>query len=127
MTTGSRTRCRWPTWIRRQASSAPPTRRPPRWRYDDGGHGSTIGAGSRGPGRRRGLLPRVRAERDLDRLATGHRRADGPVRRVPVRLLLPAVAELLGPVAGIRLHPPVAVDRHHDHALGRGVGRGALL
>ena len=99
---------------------------PAQGRHDDGGHDSTIGAGSRGPGRGRRLLPRVRAERDLDRLAAGHRRADVPVRRVPVRLLLPAVPELRRPVAGVRLHPPVAVDRHHDHAPGRGVGRGAL-
>ena len=92
---------------------------------DDGHHRHTLR--DRGRRRGRGLLPRVRAERDLDRLAAGHRRADVPVRRVPVRLLLPAVPELRGPLAGVRLHPPVAVDRHHDHAPGRGVRRGALL
>ena len=81
----------------------------------------------RGRGRGRGLLPRVRAERGLDRLAAGHRRADVPVRRVPVRLLLPALPQLLGALGGVWLHPPVAVDRHHDHAAGRAVGRRALL
>ena len=46
--------------------------------YD--GIADTVVPGGRARGRGRGLLPRVRAQRDLDRLAAGHRRADLPVR-----------------------------------------------
>src|SRR6266446_8117652 len=101
MTTASRTRCRWPTWTRRPASSAPLTReRPERRRNHDryDGIAGTVVPGGRARGRGRGLLPRVGPERDLDRFAAGHRRADIPVRLLRVRLLLPAVAQLSGQV-----------------------------
>ena len=57
--------------------------------------------GGRARGRGRGLLPRVRAQRAVDRLAAGHRRAGVPVRQLRVRLLLPALARLGGQVAGV--------------------------
>src|SRR6478735_9575165 len=128
MTTASRTRCRWPTSTRRPASSPPPTRARPERRDDDrhDGVADAIVPGSGARGRGRGLLPRVGAERDLDRLAAGHRRAGVPVRQLRVRLLLPALARLAGQVAGVWLHAPVAVDGYHDHAPG-GTQRGHAL
>src|SRR5438874_13416858 len=117
MTTAPRTRCRWPTSTRRPASSPPPTRARPEGRRNDDRHdgvADSIVAGSGARGRGRGLLPRVGAERDLDRLAAGHRRPGVPVRLLRVRLLLPALARLAGQVAGVRVRPSVAVAGHLD-------------
>src|SRR6266576_3833828 len=129
MTTASRTRCRWPTSIRRPASSPRPTRaRPERRRTGDrhDGVADAIVPGSGARGRGRGLLPRVGAERDLDRLAAGRWRPGVPVRLLRVRLLLPALARLAGQVAGVGVRPPVTVDGYHDHAA-RGAQRGHAL
>ena len=99
-------------------------------RRDDDRHDGVADAivpGSGARGRGRGLLPRVGAERDLDRLAAGRRRAGVPVRQLRVRLFLPALARLGGQVAGVGVRPPVAVDGHHDHAAGGAQCRHALL
>ena len=74
-----------------------------------------------GPGRRGSrLLPRGGAERGLDRIPVRPRRAVLPLRRVRVRLLLPALGQLEWPVGGLRVSRPAEGLWLGDPGLRRG-------
>ena len=94
-TTGSGTRSRSPTCIRRpecsprRSHSQPQSERRHSHGRDNGPAASGADAGGGGGG----LLPRVRAERLVDWRQAGAGRDVVPVRRVRVRLLLPEVAQ----------------------------------
>src|SRR5215831_3786455 len=89
------------------------------WRLSDG-RGNHPAARVRAEPRGRGgrLLPRGRPQRRVDRFPAGRGRAVLPVWRVRVRLLLPALDQLLREVVGPWLPPAFDGLRHGGHDRG---------